>query len=163
MPCGAPGSGGVFVEPCDRGRPTDGVLEATPRGRAEGADVVADALPDYERVPPRLGAGARDAHEAGGAELARVNSPHERPKDFLGPFNGVGTRHLGHCRRWFVCLGWVRRAGASRLGSIIELAATGRHFLTRPATEAGQRPFWDYWEGRSPEIDAVLLYGDGAA
>jgi hypothetical protein len=46
---------------------------------------------------------------------------------------------------------------------MFELAATGRYFLTRSAIEARQRPFWDYWDGRSPEIDAVSLYGDGAA
>ena len=161
--CGASESGDIFVELCDRGRPTDKALEATLNGKVEGADVVTDALPGYERVLPRLGVGAHEAHKAGGVELARVNSLHKRLKDFLRPFNGVSTRYLDHYCWWFVYLEWVRRAGANRLDSMFELAATGRYFLTRSAIEARQRPFWDYWEGRSPEIDAVSLYGDGAA
>ena len=43
------------------------------------------------------------------------------------------------------------------------LAASGRYFLTRSALNERERPFWDYWEGKSPEIDAESIWGPDAA
>jgi transposase-like protein len=161
--CGVSDSGDVFLELCDRGRPSDKALAESLRGKVNGAVVVTDAHQGYGRVLPGLGVASHEAYEKGGSELGRVNALHQRYKDFLRPFNGVSTRYIDMYTCWFRYTEYLRNSKGDDLESMFGLAASGRYFLTRSALNGRERPFWDYWEGKLPEIDAESIWGPDAA
>jgi hypothetical protein len=77
--------------------------------------------------------------------------------------NGVSARHIDMCAHWFRYTEHLRHSGADDLESMSGLAANGRYFLTGSALCERQRPYWGYWEGRLPEIDAESIWGPDAA
>ena len=161
--CGVSDSGDEFLELCDRGRPSDKALAESLKDKVKGAKVVTDALQGYGRVLPGLGVASHEVHKEGGVSLGRVNALHKRYKDFLRPFNGVSTRYIDMYTYWFRYTEYLRNSKGDDLESMFGLAASGRYFLTRSALNGSERPFWDYWEGKLPEVDAESIWGPDAA
>lgn len=163
---GVDDSGRGFADVCDRGRPTDARVMACLEGRVgPGAAVSTDDLQAYRRVLPRLGVRTHlvfPSDGSGGDGLFRVNSAHQRLKGFLRAFNGVSTRYLQLYCGWHRFLEHVRRAGRDLRAALQDLVARGRYTIRRDALYGGERPFWDHWRGRAPEVDAVSLWGEQA-
>ena len=159
--------GREFAEVCDRGRPSDARVAACLEGRVGPGSVVStDDHQAYGRVLPSLGVRTHlvfPSDGSGGDGLGRVNAAHQRLKCFLAGFNGVSTRYLAQYCAWHNFLEWVRRAGRDLHAALEDLVARGRYTVRRDPLYGSPRPFWDHWEGRSPAIDAVSLWGPEAA
>lgn len=159
--------GSFYLGLCDRGRPSDDAVAGCLEGRVgPGASVATDALGAYGRVLPALGVGSHDVYPSDGSRgdgLGRVNSLHRRLRDWLRPLNGVSTKYFDMYIAWFSFEELMRRRCRDLVGSMLALVAEGRYALTRRRLTRRARPFADYWEGKSPTIDPVAIWGEQAA
>ena len=161
---GVDGQGREFAEVCDRGRPTDERVRGCLEGKVgPGCAVSTDDHGAYARVLPGLGVTNHLVFPSDGSNgLYAVNAAHSRLKDFLRGFNGVSTKYLGLYCKWHCFLEFVRKAGRDLPAALQDLVARGRYDIRRDSLYGGEPPFWDHWEGRLPQIDAVSIWGEKA-
>lgn len=160
--CGASDLGDEFCRLAARGGATCGDAARALAGVvSQGTVVVTDDRSCYAGPLADAGATHRVAGRKSGA-LGRVDALHSRLGAFLEPFRGVSTRWLPWYLSWFLWEERVRRSGADRAEELA-LASSGSYERTRREHEAAGRPFWDYWEGRSPVVDLESEYGPQAA
>jgi transposase-like protein len=152
---GVDGSGRQFAEVCDRGRPSDQrILECLDGKVGPGCAVSTDDHKAYARVLPQLGVTNHLVFPTDGSNgngLYAVNAAHARLKDFLRGFHGVSTKYLDLYCKWNNFLEFVRKAGRDLEAALQDLVARGRYDIRRDSLYGGQRPFWDYWEGKMPQ------------
>ena len=103
-----------------------------------------------------------NASKGDGDGIGMVNALHERMASFLAPFNGVSTRRLQRYMWWFCWDEQVRRSDASRVEALRAHVANGAYRVTRAMLTDEPQPFWEYWEGRLPEVVEDDLVGPAA-
>lgn len=160
--CGANDLGDQFCRLAARGAADGGDAARALAGVvSQGTVVVTDDRSCYRRPIADAGATHRIVPAKSDA-LGRVDALHSRLDAFLEPFRGVSTRWLPWYLSWFLWEEHVRRSGLDRAEEL-GLASSGAYETTRRMHESAGRPFWDYWEGRSPVVDLASEYGPQAA
>ena len=161
--CGANDLGDQFCRLAGRGTTSaDEAARALAGVVSQGTAVTTDDRSCYARPLADAGAARRVVPRKSEA-LGRVDALHSRLDAFLEPFRGVSTRWLPWYLLWFLWEEHVRRSGLDRAEELSAASASGAYELTRRRHEEAGRPFWDYWEGRSPVIDPASEYGPQAA
>ena len=158
--------GDCRCEVVGRGKPTKGEVAAGIAGTdLSGSTVTTDSLASYVSPLRDAGVAAHSRYNAStgdGDGVGMVNALHERLSAFLAPFNGVSTRRLQRYMWWFCWAEQVRRSDASRAEALRAHVANGTYQATRSALTDEPQPFWEYWEGRMPEVTEDDLWGPEA-
>lgn len=158
--------GDCACEAVGRGKPTKGEVAAGIAGAdLAGSEVTTDSLASYVSPLRDAGVAAHNRYNAStgdGDGVGMVNALHERLTSFLAPFNGVSTRRLQRYLWWFCWTEQVRRSDASKAESLGAHVANGTYAVTRAMLTDEPQPFWEYWEGRLPEVTEDDLWGPEA-
>ena len=158
--------GDCACEAVGRGRPTKGEVRAGIAGAdLAGSEVTTDSLSSYVSPLREAGVAAHNRYNASrgdGDGVGMVNALHERLSAFLARFNGVSTRRLQRYLWWFCWEEQARRSDASRAEALRAHVANGTYQATRAMLTDEPQPFWEYWEGRVPEVTERDLWGPEA-
>ena len=158
--------GDCACEAVGRGKPSKEEVRAGIRGAdLSGSSVTTDSLASYVSPLRDAGVAAHSRYNAStgdGDGVGMVNALHERLSSFLSRFNGVSTRRLQRYLWWFCWEEQVRRSDASRAESLRAHVANGTYRATRAMLTDEPQPFWEYWEGRIPEVTEDDLWGPEA-
>lgn len=158
--------GDCACEVVGRGKPTKGEVKAGIEGcDLEGSTVTTDSLASYASPLRDAGVAAHSRYNASvgdGDGVGMVNALHERMSSFLSRFNGVSTRRLQRYMWWFCWSEQVRRSDSSSVEALRAHVANGTYRVTRRMLTDEPQPFWEYWEGRMPEVTEDDLWGPEA-
>ena len=158
--------GDCACEVVGRGKPTRGEVERGIGGcDLGGSTVTTDSLASYVSPLRDAGVAAHNRYNASAGDgdgVGMVNALHERMSSFLSRFNGVSTRRLQRYMWWFCWTEQVRRSDASAAESLRAHVANGAYRVTRAMLTDEPQPFWEYWEGRLPEVTDDDLWGPEA-
>ena len=158
--------GDCACEAVGRGRPTKGeVADGIAGAGLRGSVVTTDSLTSYVSPLREAGVAAHNRYNASrgdGDGVGMVNALHERMSSFLSRFNGVSTRRLQRYLWWFCWEEQVRRSDASKAEALAAHVANGTYRVTRSRLFGEPQPFWEYWEGRLPEVTEDDLWGPEA-
>ena len=158
--------GDCACEVVGRGKPTRGEVKAGIEGcDLEGSTVTTDSLASYVSPLREAGVAAHSRYNASAGDgdgVGMVNALHERISSFLSRFNGVSTRRLQRYMWWFCWSEQVRRSDASSVEALRAHVANGTYRVTRRMLTDEPQPFWEYWEGRMPEVTEDDLWGPEA-
>ena len=158
--------GDCACEVVGRGRPTKVEVRAGIEGCGpEGSTVTADSPASYVSPPREAGVAAHGRHDArtgDGDGVGMADAPRERISSFLSRLNGVSTRRLQRYMWWFCWTEQVRRSDASSVEALRAHVANDTYRVTRRMLTDEPQPFWEYWEGRLPEVTQDDLWGPEA-
>ena len=95
------------------------------------------------------------------------------PRTAIATYLGINWKTAGNCARaahgglemnpaWLRLTKHVRHSGADALRKMYVMLTRGRYFVTNSMICWARRPFFDYWESKSPEIDVVSIWGEEA-
>lgn len=148
--CGVNDLGDCFCELAARAEVSGADVGRVLAGRVgPGCVVETDGNRTYEKPLRELGVARHVVLYATGGNhggLNLVNALHSRLKRFMGPFNGVSTRHLQHYLDWFCFVEQFRRSDEDRRKIVFDAGAEGTYFTTRRGYAQLPIPFSDFWE-----------------